>query len=82
MVMENFLLMITVGLVCLNLYNALCSLEMIGITFFFKCSMNAGWRYVHVLCQILSYFMYFYEESYRAPFFKLLDYEIVVFIQI
>ena len=34
MVTANFLLMITVGLVCLNLYNALCSLEMIGITIF------------------------------------------------
>jgi len=36
MVTANFLLMITVGLVCLNLYNAPCSLEMIGIRMFFK----------------------------------------------
>jgi hypothetical protein len=48
----------------------------------FKCNMNAGLRYVHVLCQILIFFFtYFYEEWYRAPFFKLLDYEIVVLIQ-
>jgi len=45
-------------------------------------NMNAGWRYVHVLCQILNFFTYFYEEFYRAPFCKLLEYEIVVFIQI
>jgi len=49
---------------------------------FFKYNINAGWRCVHVPCQILSFFAYFYEEWYRAPFFKLLDYEIVVFIQI
>jgi len=29
-----------------------------------------------------EFFTYFYEEWYRAPFFKFIDYEIVVFIQI
>jgi hypothetical protein len=44
--------------------------------------MNAEWRYVHVLCQIPNLFIHFYEECSRAPFFKIFDYEIVVFIQI
>jgi hypothetical protein len=79
--MVNFLLMITVGLVCLNLYNALCSLEMIGITFF-EVSHECWMEICPCPMSNSEILVFFYELWYRAPFFKVLDYENVVFIQI